>query len=336
MVRKLLFGSMVALLALSAVAPISFAAETSHVGSVVKLADGNTLYYVASDGKRYVYPNEQIYKSWFMDFADVATITAEEIAAIPLGGSIHYRPGVILVKVQTDPRVYAVGQNGKLRWIKTEALARKLYGDKWSTLVDDLNASFFTNYTTGDDIDDESDYDADEEVNAAPSVEKNRGLKLGHAKRANTVRCRAVRAVRAIRARDGEQATPATPAISARACKLDRSADETEEDEADDDNQPADVTAPVISASTASTASTTATISWTTDEASTSKVKYATEPLASASDIESVSDPDLVTSHRLTLIDLTASTTYYFSVWSQDGSGNAVTGSEQTFTTPAQ
>ena len=324
---------MVALLALSAVGPTSFAAETSYVGSVVKLADGDTLYYVASDGNRYVYPNEQIYKSWFTDFADVTTITAEEMAAIPLGGSIHYRPGVVLIKIQTDPHVYAVGQNGRLRWIKTEALARTLYGENWNKLVDDLSAAFFANYTTGDDIDDESDYDADEEVNAVPSVEKNRGLKLGHAKRANTVRCRAIRA---IRAHDGERATPATPAISARTCKLDRSADEDEDDEAGDDNQSADVTAPVISAIISSTASTTATIGWTTNEASTSKVKYATEPLAAADSIESVSDPDLVTSHSLTLTGLTASTTYYFSVWSQDGSGNTATGTEQTFSTPAQ
>ena len=334
MVRKLFLGSMAALLALSAAVPISFAAETPHIGSVVKLADGGTLYYVASDGKRYVYPNEQIYKSWFTDFADVTTITAEEMAAIPLVGSIRYRPGVVLIKVQTDPRVYAVSKNGKLRWVKTEALARRLYGENWSKLVDDLGASFFSNYTTGDDIDDESDYDADEEVNAAPSVEKNRGLKLGHAKRATTARCRAVKAKRAVAAKRGERAPPATPAISARACKLNRSADEVEE--GSDESETTDSTAPVISAITSSTASTTATISWTTNEASTSKVKYATEPLAAADSIESVSDPDLVTSHSLTLTDLTASTTYYFSVWSQDGSGNATTGSEQTFSTPAQ
>src|SRR3989338_9208663 len=215
MVRKLFLGSMAALLALSSAVPISFAAETPHIVSVVKLADGGTLYYVASDGKRYVYPNEQIYKSWFTDFADVTTITAEEMAAIPLVGSIRYRPGVVLIKVQTDPRVYAVSKNGKLRWVKTEALARRLYGENWSKLVDDLGASFFSNYTTGDDIDDESDYDADEEVNAAP----------------------------------------------------------------------------VISAITSGTASTTAKIPWTTNEASTSKVKSATDPLAAADSIESVSDP---------------------------------------------
>src|SRR3989338_11145677 len=104
MVRKLFLGSMAALLALSSAVPISFAAETPHIGSVVKLADGGTLYYVASDGKRYVSPNEQIYKSWFTDFADVTTITAEEMAAIPLGGSIHYRPGVVLIKIKNDPR----------------------------------------------------------------------------------------------------------------------------------------------------------------------------------------------------------------------------------------
>jgi len=37
MVRKIFLGLMVALLALSAVGPTSFAAETSYIGSVVKL-----------------------------------------------------------------------------------------------------------------------------------------------------------------------------------------------------------------------------------------------------------------------------------------------------------
>jgi len=321
--RIFLFIGLLALI-FSTVIASGLSAETSYVGSVVKLEGSDTLYYIASDGKRYVYPNESIYKSWFVDFSDVVTISAEELASYPLAGNILYRPGVVLIKIQTDPKVYAISRGGILRWVKTEKLARKLYGENWALLVDDLAASFFSNYNVGDSIEDESDYDADEEVNNIDTVEENRGLALGHLsreKRAETVRCRAIPAQPA---RPHEGKKTATPAISARVCKLNlinNNGDETDE------------TAPVISAIAVSVATTTATVTWTTNETSNSKIEYANESLATASSTQEVSDNELVISHSFELTDLSASTTYYFMVKSADAASNIATSTEDTFTT---
>lgn len=322
--KKLLFGFMVMALALSALVSTPVFAETSYIGSVVKLADGDTLYYVAADGKRYVYPNVNIYNSWFTNFNDVVTISAEALAAIPLGGSIQYRPGIILIKVQTDPKVYAVSQNGTLRWVKTESLARQLYGDDWANLVDDLQASFFASYHIGDDIDKNSDYDADEEASDNDSFEHSHGLAIGHSIRhGNTVRCRVLNRVLDKLTDRGAGHSP-----EAIARVLDRKCDRDD----DDDGDNSDKVAPTISGIAASAATSTATITWTTNEAATSKVKYADQSLATASSTDTVSSVTLVTSHSLQLSGLTASTTYYFMVESKDSNGNKATSTQQMFT----
>ena len=298
-------------------------AENQYAGQVVKMEGLNTIYYVTAEGNRYVFPNGKAYKTWFIDFTDAVTISEEELMAMPLAGNVRYRPGVLMVKIQTDPKVYAVTQNGVLRWIKTEQLAKKFYGENWNILVDDIPDSFFTNYTIGEEIDDESDYDADEEINNTDTIEGNRGLKLGHAKRANTTKCRAIPAVPATPGHKGTPATPATPAVPARECKL-------LQDDSGDEN---DTTAPVINDDIAVVAaSTTATVTWTTDENSTSVIEYAEESLATATSTV-VEDTNLVTDHSVDLAGLIASTTYYFMVKSVDGSNNVATSTEDTFIT---
>lgn len=107
------------------------------------------VYYVGTDGKRYAFPNERIYRSWYADFSGVTRVSDSALAAVPLGGVAHYKPAVRLVKVTTDPKVYAVAAGGVLRWVTTEALAIELYGPAWSGAVDDLPDAFFAAYSIG-------------------------------------------------------------------------------------------------------------------------------------------------------------------------------------------
>ena len=153
-------------------------AETNYDGKIIKMDGLSTLYYVI-DGERYVFPNQKVYNSWFSDFSDIVTLSQDEIAKLPLVGNIKYRPGVLLIKTQDNPKVYAVGNNGELYWVKTETLARKLYGENWSKLVDDLPASFFGGYREVRSIENEDDYDADEEISNNDRIEINHGLHLG-------------------------------------------------------------------------------------------------------------------------------------------------------------
>ncbi len=97
----------------------------------------------------------------------------------------------------------------------------------------------------------------------------------------------------------------------------------------------ADVTAPVISGVLATPGASTSTISWTTNEAATSRVFYSlTTPVdTTASTTASVSDNALTTSHSLELTDLATSTVYHFVIRSADSAGNVGSSFESSFTT---
>lgn len=101
-----------------------------------------TIYYYAADGYRYVFPNDKTFGSWFSDFGAVTTVSKEVLGQISLKGNVTYRPGVRMIKIQTVPKVYIVDKGGKLRWVKTEELAKKLYGDDWNKKIDDVPDEF--------------------------------------------------------------------------------------------------------------------------------------------------------------------------------------------------
>ena len=145
--KRLFAGVTIVAMALITVAPTGFAhAATLEGGDLVK-ASGAAVYYYGQDGKRYVFPNEATYKTWYADFSKVKTITDSELAALPIGGNVVFKPGTYLVKITTDPKVYAVGPNGALHWVKSEAAAKTLWGNDWAKWVKDVPDAFFTNYS---------------------------------------------------------------------------------------------------------------------------------------------------------------------------------------------
>jgi len=95
-----------------------------------------------------------------------------------------------------------------------------------------------------------------------------------------------------------------------------------------------DTAAPVISnVAAVAAADGTATVTWTTDEASDSRVDYGTSPTALT---QNATDAAAVTAHSVRLTGLTPGTTYHYRVSSADGSGNAATApaTPNTFAVP--
>jgi len=121
-------------------------------GSLIKSASNSAVYYCGADGRRYVFPNDRVYFSWYVDFKNVVTISDAQLASVGLGGLVTYRPGVKLVKVESLPNVYAVEKGGTLRWVKTPTIAASLYGSTWNKKVDDISDAFFSSYKIGDPI----------------------------------------------------------------------------------------------------------------------------------------------------------------------------------------
>jgi len=131
----------------------------------------SAVYYYASNGKKYVFPNDKTYKSWYSDFSTVCQMSDAELAPIMIGGNVTYRPGSALLKIASDPAVYAVARYGVLRRIMTEQVAADIYGTNWNAFVQDLPDVFFLNYTVGAEINSSADYNRSEELANSRSVE---------------------------------------------------------------------------------------------------------------------------------------------------------------------
>ena len=146
-------------------------------GSLFK-GSTSTVYYLSSDGKRYVFPNGKTFESWYGDSgASVLQITDAEISKYPLAGNITVRPGVYLVKVQTDPKVYAVSAGGYLHWVSSESVARDLYGSDWNKKVIDIPDVFFVNYKIDSSIENSDQYNKEESMNYVKNIQTDLSAK---------------------------------------------------------------------------------------------------------------------------------------------------------------
>ena len=131
-----------------------------NIGDLIKIPDDgdestqpdSAVYYYAGNGKRFVFPNEKVFLSWYTNFDSVKTIPLDQMSLIPIGGNVTYRPGSTLVKFQTDTKTYLPTKGGILRWVQTEEVARGYFGTNWNQYVDDISEAFFVNYKMGEPI----------------------------------------------------------------------------------------------------------------------------------------------------------------------------------------
>lgn len=129
-------------------------ASAAMDGDLIKMNGLSSVYYLKG-GKRFVFPNQSTYASWYSDnnggpdWSGIKTVAQSELESYPLGGNVTVRPGTKLIKITTNPTVYAVEPNGTLRSIVSEANAIELWGANWAKNVIDVADSFFTNYTQG-------------------------------------------------------------------------------------------------------------------------------------------------------------------------------------------
>lgn len=118
-------------------------------GDLIRGQSFSAVYYMGEDGFRYVFPNDKAFFTWYSNFDTVKVISDADMAKIQIGGNITYKPGVKMVKINTDPKTYAVDAGGVLRHVTSEAVAISLYGNDWNKKIDDIADGFFPNYTVG-------------------------------------------------------------------------------------------------------------------------------------------------------------------------------------------
>jgi len=143
----------------------TFPTQEVAVGSLVKLPNDGDLetqadsavYYIGADHRRHPFPNATVYTTWFTSFHSIVILDAETMSSIPMGPMVTYRPGSTLVKFPSVNKVYAVDEEGNLRWIASEELVQALYGNEWNEFVVDISEAFYSSYTFGGDLSSMSD-----------------------------------------------------------------------------------------------------------------------------------------------------------------------------------
>jgi hypothetical protein len=119
----------------------------------VKKGDGDFFYYYAADGKRYVFPTIEVYRSWFGDYA-TDKLVFEDLQTMyktPLGGNVMFRPGTLL-KSPTLFDTYIAVKNGEIRPFANDKLLMEIYGSDWQKQVQELADYYFSQYQTGQPI----------------------------------------------------------------------------------------------------------------------------------------------------------------------------------------
>lgn len=137
-----------------------------------------TKFYLARDGKRYVFPDDtKTFDTWFPQGTALIThVSEDELESYPLGGNVCYRPGTRLIANQGDARVFAVVHGCRLRPITQDAAAL-LFGADWQKLVDQLQDYYFTNYTVDNTpIASIVDYNPVNERGISVSIEADKGI----------------------------------------------------------------------------------------------------------------------------------------------------------------
>lgn len=111
---------------------------------------GAAVYAPMPDGSRRVFPNAHTWNTWYENGSScIQTVTDDVLATMPLTGVITAKPGVSLLKIQSDPRVYAVEAPNRIRWIASEDAAKSLYGEQWQNKVVDIDESLLSSYQYG-------------------------------------------------------------------------------------------------------------------------------------------------------------------------------------------
>lgn len=115
---------------------------------------GAAVYYIANNGKKYVFPDSKTYSTWYSDFNKVQRVSLTKLDTYANGGVMPYRAGTKLITHPDTSKIYAVEPGGVLRHVLTAALAGSLYGNNWMSQVQDVIPGFFsTSYLIGAPLD---------------------------------------------------------------------------------------------------------------------------------------------------------------------------------------
>lgn len=137
------------------------AVDTVAAGWYIRGEHYDTVYYIEDwQGElvRRPFYDAQTYFTYEDDFDAVHRVTDATLSTLRLVSPMLPKAGVVLVKIQSDARVFALEQDGDdtvLRWITSEEIAVDNYGGYWADYVIDVSPTLFAHFVMGEDLDSE-------------------------------------------------------------------------------------------------------------------------------------------------------------------------------------
>lgn len=140
-----------------------------EAGDYIKSPYFDTVYYIDASLVRHPFMDKQTYFTWQDSFDSIDVVTDATLMTLPLGAPMLPKSGVVLVKIQSSNRVYAVVDSGDmfsptLRAINDEDTAASVYGSDWADYVIDIPVTLFPRFQFGDFIYGSDDISVDTSV----------------------------------------------------------------------------------------------------------------------------------------------------------------------------
>ncbi len=134
-----------------------------YQGQYIKGESWTTVYYI--DGTlRYPFMDTQTFLTYEESFDDVMTVADDVLANYDIGRPMFPNPGVVLVKIQSIEKVYALTDSVTLRWITSEDLAVEMYGSDWAEYVIDVPVTAWGHFTVGEDVEHDTEIVVDRDI----------------------------------------------------------------------------------------------------------------------------------------------------------------------------
>jgi len=128
----------------------------AELNKVYKLEENGSIYYFAADGKRYIFPTETTYFSWYQNNLPQNFMALDKMEKVPLGGNVTVRPGT-LISTPSDSNTYLVKKGGMIAPV-SKGVLMVIFGEKYDDRVLSLPNYYFTNYTYDTEINKIKDY----------------------------------------------------------------------------------------------------------------------------------------------------------------------------------
>lgn len=119
-------------------------------GQFIRSYSFSGIYYIDEDMVRHPFWDANSFFTYADSWNDVVWVTDATLPTMTLGSPMLPKEGVVLVKIQSDPKVYAIDNDNTLRWVPDETTALSLYGTNWADYVIDLEPTTFARYSVGE------------------------------------------------------------------------------------------------------------------------------------------------------------------------------------------